>query len=84
MVNPLFRPSTGIWYVLRSTNGAVTSTSFGSTDDVPVRGDYDGDGADDIAVFRNGTWHLNRSTAGLVQSPFGTATDVPIPAKYLP
>ena len=36
------------------------NVSFGSADDVLVPGDYDGDGATDLAVYRTstGTWHI--------------------------
>ena len=42
--------------------------------------DYDGDGDDDIAVFRNGHWYVQG------QPPYpqiwGQAADVPVPADY--
>jgi hypothetical protein len=48
----VFRPSTGVWYILRSSNNSFVITQWGVNGDVPVVGDYDGDGLDDIAVFR--------------------------------
>jgi hypothetical protein len=44
--------------------------------------DYDGDGKTDQAVYRNGTWYLNRSQLGFTGVAFGAATDVPVPADY--
>lgn len=48
-----------IWYVNNSVTNVTTGTAFGVAnptfqvvDDVPVRGDYDGDGRHDIAVYR--------------------------------
>lgn len=39
------------------------STSYGVTDDIPVSGDWDGDGIDTIGIFRpsDGQWHLTNT-----------------------
>jgi VCBS repeat protein len=49
-----------------------------------VVGDYDGDGKSDIAIFRpgDGSWWINRSTAGLFSTAFGTGTDKAVPGDY--
>jgi uncharacterized delta-60 repeat protein len=44
--------------------------------------DFDGDLKADISVFRQGTWYLNRSTAGLLGFQFGFNTDSIVPADY--
>ncbi|HLM03080.1 MAG TPA: hypothetical protein VK400_18660, partial [Pyrinomonadaceae bacterium] len=36
----------------------------------------------DFAVFRDGTWYLQRSQAGFAALQFGQAGDVPAPADY--
>ena len=80
----VFRPSNGIWYSQRSQTG-FTFSQFGQNGDVPVPGDHDNDGKNDLAIFRSGNWYVlrsgNNSFAGIA---FGSATDVPVPAAYLP
>lgn len=80
----VFRPSNGVWYIRRSLDSTVASVQFGYNGDVPVPGDYDGDGKDDTAVFRGGVWYINRSTSGFAATSFGTAADIPVPARYHP
>jgi hypothetical protein len=80
----IYRPSSGTWYILRSSNGAVDFIPFGISTDIPVPGDYDGDGKDDQAVYRNGVWYLNRSTSGFLAAAFGLSSDLPVPAEYIP
>lgn len=76
-----FRPSNGVWYLNRSTQG-FSAIHFGNSTDKLVPADYDGDGKTDIAVFRDGTWYLLRSTAGFAAVQFGLPNDIPVPADY--
>ena len=80
----VFRPSTGFWYTLRSTDGGFGARNFGLNGDVPVPGDYDGDGKADIAVYRGGVWYLDRSLTGFGAFQYGVPSDIPIPGRYLP
>jgi len=75
----VFRPATSGWYVHESS-GADTTTTFGTSGDIPVPADYDGNATTDIAVFRpsTGTWYVR----GGLSTTFGTVGDIPVPGDY--
>jgi hypothetical protein len=81
----VFRPSTGSWYILRSSDNSFYGVQFGMNGDRPVPGDYEGDGKTDIAVFRpsTGDWYYLRSSDGAFASQHqGAAGDIPVPGDY--
>lgn len=87
----VWRPSDGKWYVLNSLNQWTVqqwgSINAGAGSDIPVPGDYDGDGRTDFSVFRpnNDTWYIiNSSDSATSGYPFGStaAGDKPAPADY--
>jgi len=53
----LFDPSDSVWY-LRDATGGTTTFVFGEQDDVPLVGDWDGDGVDTPGVYRSGQGRL--------------------------
>jgi hypothetical protein len=80
----------GTWYVAYA-NGAPWNSWIlgGQPGDVPVPGDYDGDGKTDFALYRpsDGYWHLFLSTEGGAEAVVewgypGDATLIPTPADY--
>src|SRR5207302_497004 len=65
----VFRPSTGQWLLRNSnTSGAPDITlSFGQQGDLPVTGDWDGDGRTDIGVYRGSTFFLALLKSGFIR-----------------
>ena len=51
---------------------------------IVIYGDYDVDGKSDQAVYRNGKWLINRSTAGPLIANWGINVDLAIPGVYEP
>ncbi|HEY0429235.1 MAG TPA: FG-GAP-like repeat-containing protein [Pyrinomonadaceae bacterium] len=81
----VFRPSENKWYVLRSSDGAVTQQVFAIAGDVPVPADYDGDGKTDFAIFRPSSgdwWYLSSVNSAQVFAHWGQSGDVPRPSDF--
>ena len=79
----------GTWYMDTNQNmmwdqGVDAVISFGMAGDIPVVGDWNGNGIKKIGVFRNGTWYLdtngnNAWNPGVdAAMSFGMAGDQPI------
>ena len=86
----VYRPSTGIWSILKSSSGYATSlhVPVGLNSDVPVPGDYDGDGIGDLAVLRPSNGDVvhpasRRPTSRRpCRSSGACSADVPVPGDY--
>ena len=77
------RSAAARWRVRLSTTGAVVDTTALDVSGTPVPADYDGDGRAEIAVFSAGTWSWrNLSTGRTGGDAWGTAGDVPVPARW--
>ena len=75
----------GVWWVLKSSDGAYTATQWGLPSDTPVPADYDGDGRDNVAVFRpsTGVWYRSTNPATNYDSvQWGISTDALAPGDY--
>jgi subtilisin family serine protease len=80
----VYRPSNGVWYIVRSSFGTGSEQQWGWPGDIPVPSDYDGDGQRDVAVYRpsDGVWYIFGSSTGVATTAWGVAGDVPVPADY--
>lgn len=79
----VFRPSTGTWYTLRSSTGAMTAIKWGTTGDIPLVNVSYGN-LPDPAVFRpsTGTWYAQSRFVAPEILNWGTAGDIPVPETY--
>jgi hypothetical protein len=81
----VWRPSDGVWHIMRSNDDSYTALQFGggAFGDVVTPGNFDGDRKTDYAVFRNGTWFIRNSGNEQVWSrQFGMAGDKPVAGDY--
>jgi hypothetical protein len=85
----MFRPGDGTWNLRTANSAGLTNYAFafhwGAPADVPLSGDWDGNGSDTIGMFRpgSGTWNLrNTNSGGAVDIEFayywGASWDVPV------
>ncbi|MCB0345863.1 MAG: VCBS repeat-containing protein [Bdellovibrionales bacterium] len=83
------------WYIVLSGSGSGSDTAatipFGLNGDIPVPGDYDGDGQIDLAVWRpsSGHWLIRPSSVsqGSLENwirvyQWGLSGDAPVPMDY--
>ena len=80
----VWRPSTGTWYIIPSSNPSTPIVQqWGTLGDIPVPKEYEGNGQTDMAVWRpsSGTWIISVPTtpASLSTTQWGISTDAPIP-----
>jgi sugar lactone lactonase YvrE len=76
----IFRPASGEWWYLRSSNNSNYAAQFGTSTDKSTPADFTGDGKTDIAFWRpsTGEWFILRSEDGSYYSyPFGINGDIP-------
>ncbi|HKG22841.1 MAG TPA: polysaccharide-degrading enzyme [Blastocatellia bacterium] len=79
----VFRPSNGALFLKNSnsTGFADVVLTYGIPGDIPVSGDWNGDGIDSVGVYRGGTFFLrNSNTNGFadIVVTFGAPGDLPV------
>jgi len=94
----VYRPGTGMWYFDLDGSGSWSGCQgsggtdlclgpFGVATDIPVTGDWDGNGTDEIGSFRQGSWYLDNNGNGIWDGvgigsdllfSFGVGSDTPV------
>jgi hypothetical protein len=81
----IFRPSSGEWWLNRSSTNQTIAARFGNAADKITPADFTGDGKTDIALWRPATneWFILRSEDNSFFSfPFGTNGDIPLSGDF--
>ena len=76
---------TGSWNALDLTDDSTSSIHFGLGSDIPVTGDYSGDGRNDLTVFRpsEGNWYfLSTPNNDFGAFHWGLDGDVPVAGDF--
>ncbi|WP_406115862.1 hypothetical protein [Kitasatospora purpeofusca] len=73
----------GTW-ALRETNGNTIAVGFGQAGDLPMTGDFDGVGHDQLGVFRpsSSTFVVRHDDTSVTSLSFGQAGDLPVPGMW--
>ena len=79
--------STGMWYLRDPATRETTSFFFGNPGDVPMMGDWDGDGVDTPGLYRQSDGYVylrNSNTQGIadIRFFFGNPGDVPLAGDF--
>lgn len=81
----------GVWILENNANKQLDSGdivfSYGQPGDVPITGDWNGDGFDEVGVFRDGFWYLdlngNRRADGMDAAfGYGVPGDIPVSGDW--
>ncbi|MFE1793549.1 transglycosylase family protein [Streptomyces sp. NPDC059525] len=73
----------GTW-ALRNASGGTTTAGFGQAGDIPITGDWDGYGHDQLGVFRpsTNTFALRHDDGSSTSLEFGNPGDIPVPGMW--
>jgi len=87
-INPAGDPNALLWYIRKSSDGSyVSGHHWGNANSTPLRGDFNGDGMAEMAVFNNDTgqgwWYVSETfgASGMAYT-FGDSNSVPAAADF--
>jgi len=81
----VWRFSNGNWYVQGQTGSRSVTQGWGQSGDIPVPGDFDGDGKTDFSIFRpsESKWYIIQSSdSSWSLITWGQTGDIPATADY--
>jgi hypothetical protein len=86
----VWRPSSGVWYVLGGPGSQQVTQTWGVSGDVAAPGDYDGDGKTDFSIMRPGAtagaanhwWVIHSGSLAMIDFAFGVKDDLAAPADF--
>lgn len=70
------------WLIKQSSTQALYHTTWGVVGDRTAVADYDGDGRDEVAIYRQGLWFVLYANGSTQVTPWGQAGDIPVAADY--
>ncbi len=76
-----------VWQIDLDGDGRAERVVFGSADAVPLTGDFNGDGRDEVAVFLAGQWYVDLNGDGIwneddLWARLGSAGDQPVAGDW--
>jgi hypothetical protein len=79
-VMTVWRPSNGYWFY-RLPNGTTSAVQYGTNGDIPLPGDWNGDGKAEACVLRPSTYQWFCANPAFAFQ-WGDNGDIPVPADY--
>ncbi len=70
------------WYIHNSSTNTLTIKLWGVEGDKIVVADYNGNGIDEISVYRDGQWFILDENDGAYVYDWGFPGDIPVPGDY--
>ncbi len=82
----MYYPANGMWYIHYLNRAPIAITNHGGPYLMPVPGDYDGDGIDDLALYdrETGNWHIRTLDGRVLVNGmnWGWSEATPVPGDF--